>query len=100
MKIILGFIAGLALVAVIILTYAGDLMMNEHQSPFGVEETAARVQANIQALESRGWKLSALRNPARAVAAGGTNVLPVLLVEACSTKYSAPLLKEQKSFQY
>jgi len=94
MKIILGFIAGLAFFIGMTLTYAPDLMMSEHPSPFGVEETAARIQANIQSLEHRGWKLSALRNPARAVAAGGTNVLPVLLVEACSTSYSAPLLKD------
>lgn len=97
MKIILGFIAGVALVMTLSLIYAGDLMMTEHSSPFGVEETAARVQRNIQRLESRGWKLSALRNPAKAVAAGGTNVLPVLLVEACSTAYSAPLLKDDKT---
>ena len=95
MKIILGFIAGIALFIVIMLVYAPDLMMKEHPSPFGVEETAARIQANIQALdESRGWKLSALRNPAKAAAASGFNVMPVLLVEACSTKYSAPLLKD------
>lgn len=97
MKIILGFIAGIALFVAITLMFAADLMVNEYESPFGVEETAARVQANIQSLEHRGWKLSALRNPARAVAVGGTNVLPVLLVEACSTTYSAPLLKDDKT---
>lgn len=95
MKFILGFIAGIALFVVVMLVYAPNLMMKEHPSPFGVEETAARIQANIQALDkSKGWSLSALRNPAKAVAATGTNVLPVLLVEACSTKYSGPLLKD------
>ncbi len=96
-KTILGFIAGIALVMVIAISFAGSLMMKEHESPFGVEETAARVQANIQSLEDRGWKLSALRDPARAVAASGSNVLPVLLVEACSTKYSGPLLKDDET---
>lgn len=48
----------------------------------------------VPALENRGWKLSGLRNPARAVANSGSNVPPVLLVEACSTDYSGPLLKE------
>ena len=96
-KIILSFISGIALVAVLALVFAGDLMLKEYESPFGVEETAARIQANIQALEERGWKLSALRDPARAVAVGGKNVLPVLLVEACSTKYSAPLLKDDNT---
>ena len=91
---ILSFIAGIALVVLLAINYAGSFMMVEHESPFGVEETAARIQANIQALGDRGWKLSALRDPARAVAASGTNVKPTLLVEACSTKYSAPLLKD------
>ena len=93
-KTILGFIAGIALFVILALVFAPQLMLKEYPSPFGVEETAARVQANIQMLASRGWKLSALRNPAKAVAAGGTNVPPTLLVEACSTTYSAPLLKD------
>jgi len=93
-KLISGFVAALLLVAVVAVFMAGDLMLTEHPSPFGVEETAARIQANIQSLENRGWKLSGLRNPARAVANSGTNVPPVLLVEACSTNYSGPLLKE------
>lgn len=97
MKIILGFITGIALFVILALVYAPQLMLTEHPSPFSVEETAARIQANIQMLESRGWKLSALRNPAKAVAAGGTNVPPTLIVEACSTKYSAPLLKEDET---
>jgi len=96
-KVISGFVAGIVLVMVIAINFAGSLMMKEHESPFGVEETAARVQANIQGLEDRGWKLSALRDPGRAVAASGSNVLPVLLVEACSTKYSGPLLKDDET---
>lgn len=59
-----------------------------------MEETAARIQANIQAMEDKGWKLSGLRDPSQAVAAAGGNVPPVLLVEACSTNYSGPILKE------
>lgn len=92
-KVIAGFVAGLALVAVIAVTSAKDLMFNEYESPYGVEETAARIQANMQGLSGNGWTLSGLRNPAAAVAASGTNVLPVLLVEGCSTNYSGPLLK-------
>jgi uncharacterized protein (DUF302 family) len=96
-KFISGFAAALVLVAVIALTSAQSLMFNEHESPFGVEETAARIQANIQGLSGNGWSLSGLRNPAAAVAASGSNVLPVLLVEACSTSYSGPLLKNDNS---
>ena len=97
MKYIIGAVAAFILVGIIALTQAQNLMFNVTPSPYGVEETAARIQANIQRLEGRGWKLSGLRNPAKAVASGGSNVPPVLLVEACSTKYSGPLLKGETS---
>lgn len=100
MKYLIGALAAFVLVGVIALTQARELMFNVKLSPYGVEETAARIQANIQRLEGRGWALSGLRNPAKAVAAGGSNVPPVLLVEACSTKYSAPLLKVENSRIY
>lgn len=97
MKYIIGALAALVLVAIIAMTQAQNLMFNVTPSPYGVEETAARIQANIQRLEGRGWTLSGLRDPAKAVAANGGNVPPVLLVEACSTKYSGPLLKGNNS---
>jgi uncharacterized protein (DUF302 family) len=93
-KFIGGFLIGIILLGVVMFFKAGSFMFREVESPYSVEETAARIQRNIQRLENRGWKLSGLRDPSKAVAATGTNVMPVLLVEACSTKYSAPLLKE------
>ena len=96
-KVLGGFIAGLGLISVVIVSSAQSLMFNEYESPFGVEETAARIQANMQSLSGNGWKLSGLRNPAAAVAAAGSNVLPVLLVEGCSTSYSGPLLKDDRT---
>ena len=86
MKVFIGAILGVVLVAIIAITQAQNLMFTITPSPYSVEETAARIQANIQRLSGRGWKLSGLRDPSKAVAAGGANVLPVLLVEACSTK--------------
>ncbi|WP_173062883.1 DUF302 domain-containing protein [Sulfurimicrobium lacus] len=72
---------------------APSLMFQERVSPFGVEETAARIQQNIQNT-GNGWSLSGLRNPAKAVQQDGGNTLPVLMIEACSTKYSGPILKD------
>lgn len=99
LKVITGFIVGIILIALSAWKFGGDLMVVEHPSPFGVEETAARIQANIQSkdLADRGWALSALRDPSRAVAASGRNVPPVLLVEACSTAYSGPIIAEEGS---
>lgn len=96
-KTLVGVVLGIVLTGLIAVVSAKSLMFNITPSPFGVEETAARIQRNIQGLESKGWKLSGLRDPGRAVASDGGNVMPVLLVEACSTKYSGPLLKADTS---
>ena len=97
LKAIIGFVVGIVLVLIIAISMAGDLMLREVPSPFGVEETAARIQRNIQSLSHRGWALSGLRDPAKAVASGGGNVPPTLLIEACSTKYSAPMLQDDST---
>lgn len=92
-KIIVAFLIGAALAVSTIWNAAGKMVFSEYESPFGVEETAARIQQNIQAA-GNGWSISGLRNPAKPVEADGGNVLPVLLIEACSTKYSGPILKD------
>jgi len=97
MKAVVGFITGIVFVGIAGWNMADVMMLREVESPYGVEETAARIQRNIQSLSAHGWSLSGLRNPAKAVANSGTNVPPVLLVEACSTKYSGPILKEDKT---
>lgn len=96
-KLLGGFVGGVLFTAILGYLMMPRLMFNEVESPFGLEETIARIQHNIDGnpeLKEKGWSLSGLRNPARAVQADGGNVLPVMMVEACSTKYSAPILKE------
>jgi len=93
LKIVGSFVAGIAFTGVLAWNMMGGLMFNERVSPFGVEETVARIQQNIQET-GKGWALAGLRNPAAAVKADGGNALPVLMVEACSTKYSGPILNE------
>jgi uncharacterized protein (DUF302 family) len=97
LKAVIGFIAGVLVVAVAGYLMMPSMMFNEVQSPFGLEETLARIQHNIAdnpELKEKGWALSGLRNPAKAVQTDGANVLPVMMVEVCSTKYSGPILKE------
>ncbi len=97
LKALIGFVAGVLVVAIGGYLAMPHLMFNEVQSPFGFEETIARIQHNIvdnPELKAKGWTLSGLRNPARAVQADGGNVLPVQMIEVCSTKYSKPILKD------
>lgn len=93
LKILSGFFLGLLFTAFMAYILAPGLMFQERVSPFGMEETVARIQQNIENT-GNGWSLSGLRNPAKAVQTDGGNTLPVLMIEACSTKYSAPILKD------
>lgn len=92
-KIVASFVAGIAFTGIVAWNMMAGLMFSERVSPFGMEETVARIQHNIQAT-GNGWTLSGLRNPAKAVQADGGNTLPVMMIEACSTKYSKPILNE------
>ena len=93
LKLLGAFFLGGGLALGVAWNSIGGLMFSEQISPFSVEETTARIQQNIQAA-GNGWSISGLRNPAKPVEADGDNVLPVLLIEACSTKYSGPILKD------
>lgn len=96
-KAVAGFVAGLVFVMVVAMLAMSKMMFTERLSPFGLEETVARIQHNVEedpVLKANGWALAGLRNPAKAVQNDGGNVLPVLMVEICSTKYSAPILKD------
>ncbi|MFZ2854355.1 MAG: DUF302 domain-containing protein [Rhodocyclaceae bacterium] len=95
LKIIGSFLAGIVLTVGLGWNSLGSLMFSEQVSPFTVEETTARIQQNIQAA-GNGWSISGLRNPAKPIEAEGGNVLPVLLIEACSPIYSGPILKEDR----
>ena len=94
-KILGGFAAGVVFVAVAAWNMAGGLMFIERPSPFGMEETVARIQHNIQDA-GNGWSLMGLRNPIKPLQAEGDDALPVMMIEACSTKYSGPILKDDK----
>lgn len=93
LKVIGGFVAGIVFTGLLAYNLMDSLMFREVPSPFGVEETVARIQQNIQNV-GNGWALSGLRNPGKAVEAAGGTTLPVMMVEACSTKYSGPILKD------
>ncbi len=92
-KVIGGFVGGILFTALLGYQMMPSMMFTERQSPFDMEETIARIQQNIQQA-GNGWELSGLRDPARAVQKDGGNVLPVKMIEACSTKYSKPILND------
>jgi uncharacterized protein (DUF302 family) len=92
LKWAVAFFLGAAVVVVGLWSAADKLMFTEIESPFGVEETVARIQQNVQKA-GNGWSLSGLRNAAKPIENDGGNTLPVMMIEACTTKYSGPILK-------
>lgn len=92
LKIVSGFIAGILVVAVMAWQFGGSLMLTEYESPYGLEETAARIQHNIQ---DTGWALSGLRSPSNTIRKMGATVPNVLLIEACNPDYSKPIIKDR-----
>jgi uncharacterized protein (DUF302 family) len=93
-KAIAAFFAGILVSGLLAWQVGGALMVQEYPSPFGIEETAARIQANIQAT---GWDLSGLRSPSNTIRKLGATVPNVLLVEACNPDYSKPILKDDST---
>lgn len=92
-KIVGSFLLGTVSVTLFLWYSAASLMFSERVSPFGMEETVARIQQNLQNA-GNGWALSGLRNGAKPIQKDGDNVLPVLMIEGCSTRYSGPILKD------
>lgn len=96
-KAFVGFVLGVLVVAVSGYFMMPSLMFKETPSPFGFEATIAPIQHNIATdpeLKEKGWSISGLRNPAKAIQTDGGNVLPVMMIETCATQYSGPILKE------
>jgi len=97
LKVLGSFFAGVIVVALVGWQMMPKMMFSEIESPYGFEETIARIQHNVEdnpELKAKGWALVGLRNVAKAVQNDGGNVLPAMMVEICSTKYSAPILKD------
>ncbi|MDH5490088.1 MAG: DUF302 domain-containing protein [Rhodospirillaceae bacterium] len=92
LKIISGFFAGMVVFSVLAWQVGGSLMIQEYESPYGLEETVARIQHNIQ---DAGWDLSGLRSPSNTIRKMGATVPNVMLIEACKPDYSKPILKDR-----
>ena len=63
MKYFIGIIGAFIFVGIMVMTQAQNLMFNTTPSPYGVEETAARIQRNIQRLEGARLETFRLKKP-------------------------------------
>ena len=66
LKVVSGIFIGAVAAALLIYNLAAGMMFREVPSPFGMEETVARIQQNVLHA-GNGWSLSGLRNAAKPI---------------------------------
>ena len=96
LKALAGFVAGIVVIGLGGWMMMPSMMFTKESAPSAWKKPsrASSTTSRTAELKANGWALSGLRNPAKAVQNDGGNVLPVMMIEACSTKYSGPILKE------
>jgi uncharacterized protein (DUF302 family) len=87
-----GFVAGVVVFAVAAYLTAPGLMLAEHRSRLGLEQTVAELKA---AAEEKGWVVSGIVELARSIKKhGGPDVRPVRLVNLCHAGHAGRILSE------
>jgi len=85
-----GFIAGLALMAILGFYSLPGMMMLEDESKYGFDET---VQVFKDKVDEAGWSVLQVHDMKNILAGHGHDVDNVKIFELCSSQYSAEILK-------
>ncbi len=90
------FVAGLVLGVLGVLGFAvvagPSMMIHEHQSPFGLEETVEKISQNAT---DNGWVVAGVKPLDKSVAKhGGGKILPVRLIDLCQANHAAKILSQ------
>ncbi|MCB1069180.1 MAG: DUF302 domain-containing protein [Kiritimatiellae bacterium] len=90
--VVLGGLAGVALAAAAGIHFMPGLMLTEQPSPFGVEETVAKIQ---QKAVDMGWVVSGVVPLNDSVKKhGGGDLPPVRLINLCQANHAFNILQE------
>jgi uncharacterized protein (DUF302 family) len=85
-----GVAMGVVLTAVVVWRMMPGMMIVEHESRYGLDETVAKLKA---AAEANGWNVSAVRNMNESMAKEGVAFeRQVRVVELCKASYAASVL--------
>jgi uncharacterized protein (DUF302 family) len=85
-----GFVAGLALMAILGFYSLPGLMMLEDESKYGFDET---VELFKEQVTEAGWSVLQIHDMKSLLSRHGHDVANVQIFELCSSKYSAEILK-------
>ena len=91
-NIITGFILGVVMTGITVWLIMPGMMLTERQSPYGVDETVAKITANAKA---EGWVISSIQPLHQSVKKhGGGDLSPVILINLCQANHAYNILKE------
>ena len=94
-SLLTGFVAGAISLSVVGWLMMPGLMLKEHQSPFGVEETVEKIKQNAV---TDGWVVSGVTPLNDSVKKhGGGDLPPVMLINLCEAHHAFNILKEDKN---
>lgn len=89
---IVGLVAGVALLVAAMLVWGPSMMIHEHVSPLGLDETVAKIQENAQA---EGWVVAGVKKLDKSVEKhGGGKILPVRLIDLCEAHHASKILNQ------
>lgn len=90
-----GLVGGVVLTLVVGWQAMPGMMLNEHESPYGVDETVEKITANIRQV---GWSVVNVKPVHEAVASGtGVTRRPVQLIKLCQPEYAKRILAQDAS---
>jgi uncharacterized protein (DUF302 family) len=89
--VVVGFVLGVSLLGVVGWNAMPGMMLQETQSPYGVDETIAKIKENALAAD---WVVAGVKPLHKSVKKhGGAEVLPVWLVNLCQPHHASSILQ-------
>jgi uncharacterized protein (DUF302 family) len=89
---LLGVVVGALALGVVGYLMAPGMMLEEHRSPYGLDDTVKRLEA---AAKADGWVVSSIQKLDESVKKhGGPKVAPVRLVNLCQAQHAGKILSE------
>ncbi len=94
---IIGFILGVAITAMIGWNVMPSMMLKEAQSPYGVDETVAKIKLNA---ETKGWVIPSVKPLHKSIekhSKGKRIIPPVMLVNLCNAEHAYKTLASDEN---
>lgn len=94
-SLVIGMIIGVVVTGAAGWVYAPKLMLSEHESPYGVEETVEKIQNNAK---NSDWIVPGVSSIDKSIKEhGGGELPPVMLVNICKPDYAYDILKHDEN---